>query len=278
MRKTVAFSGLLAGIAAVVYSVVQPWSEAELLLLATSSIYPGMYFDKFAECWLEGYCGLSAIGGGAIAVSLLMILLLRKQERTIAAFPAAAVSSGVMLKTVAFLQAWTDAQNQADKKVYKVTTEANIGTAWNSSGSSAVDESLGFNAILISGERKIGDYLLGAYADQFWLVILGAVFIIAGIISWCHWRRKQKLAKEVPVQEIPEEVPEEAKPEAPVKTVKREERRIVLYCTVMDIRGDYALVKYDDTGVESEVAIALLPFGIDVGDKLKFENYEFERV
>ena len=51
-----------------------------------------------------------------------------------------------------------------------------------------------------------------------------------------------------------------------------------MFCTVIDIRGDYAFVKYDDTGVVSEVAIALLPFGIDVGDKLKFENYEFERV
>lgn len=48
-----------------------------------------------------------------------------------------------------------------------------------------------------------------------------------------------------------------------------------MYCTVIDIRGDYATVKYDNTGVESEVAIALLPFGIDIGDRLKFENYEF---
>ena len=51
-----------------------------------------------------------------------------------------------------------------------------------------------------------------------------------------------------------------------------------MLCTVIDIRGGYAYVKYLDTGVVSEVAIALLPFGIDVGDKLKFENYEFERV
>ena len=54
--------------------------------------------------------------------------------------------------------------------------------------------------------------------------------------------------------------------------------RIPMICTVIDIRGDYAYVKYQDTGIVSEVAIALLPFGIDVGDKLKFENYEFERV
>ena len=48
-----------------------------------------------------------------------------------------------------------------------------------------------------------------------------------------------------------------------------------MYCTVTDILGDYACVKYDDTGVVSEVAIALLPDGIDVGDRLKFEDYEF---
>ena len=48
-----------------------------------------------------------------------------------------------------------------------------------------------------------------------------------------------------------------------------------MYCTITDIRGDYAFVKYEDTGVISEEAIALLPFGVDVGDRLKFENYEF---
>lgn len=51
-----------------------------------------------------------------------------------------------------------------------------------------------------------------------------------------------------------------------------------MICTVVDIRGDYAYVKYDDTGVISEVAIALLPFGADVGDKLKFEDFEFSTI
>ena len=51
-----------------------------------------------------------------------------------------------------------------------------------------------------------------------------------------------------------------------------------MYCTVTDIRGDYAYVKYDATGVVSEVAIALLPFGIDIGDRLKFEDYEFTKI
>ena len=48
-----------------------------------------------------------------------------------------------------------------------------------------------------------------------------------------------------------------------------------MICTVVDIRGDCAYVRYEDTGVVSEVAIALLPFGVDLGDRLKFENYEF---
>lgn len=48
-----------------------------------------------------------------------------------------------------------------------------------------------------------------------------------------------------------------------------------MFCTVTDIRGDYAYIKYDDSGVVSEVALALLPFGIDIGDRLKFEDYEF---
>ena len=51
-----------------------------------------------------------------------------------------------------------------------------------------------------------------------------------------------------------------------------------MFCTVTDIRVDYAYVTYDNTGVVSEVAIALLPLGIDVGDRLKFENCEFSAI
>ena len=51
-----------------------------------------------------------------------------------------------------------------------------------------------------------------------------------------------------------------------------------MYCTVIDLRGDYAFVKYESTGVVSEVAIALLPFGIDVGDRLKFEDNELTQI
>lgn len=48
-----------------------------------------------------------------------------------------------------------------------------------------------------------------------------------------------------------------------------------MLCTELDIRSDYAFVKYDDISAVSEVAIALLPFGIDVGNGLKFENFDF---
>jgi len=51
-----------------------------------------------------------------------------------------------------------------------------------------------------------------------------------------------------------------------------------MLCTIIDIRGDYAVVKYEQTGVESEVAIALLPFGADIGDRLKFEDFEFSKI
>ena len=51
-----------------------------------------------------------------------------------------------------------------------------------------------------------------------------------------------------------------------------------MLCTIIDIRGDYAFLKYDNTGDVSEVAIALLPFGVDIGDRLKFEDFEFTTV
>lgn len=51
-----------------------------------------------------------------------------------------------------------------------------------------------------------------------------------------------------------------------------------MLCTIIDIRGDYAFLKYDNTGVVSEVAIALLPLGVDIGDRLKFEDFEFTTV
>ena len=53
---------------------------------------------------------------------------------------------------------------------------------------------------------------------------------------------------------------------------------VIMYCTVTDIRGDYAFVKYDETGIVSEVALALLPWDIDISDRLKFEDFEYTRL
>ena len=51
-----------------------------------------------------------------------------------------------------------------------------------------------------------------------------------------------------------------------------------MLCSVIDIRGDYAYIKYDDTGVVSEVALALLPFDTDIGDRLQFEDSECTKI
>ena len=50
----------------------------------------------------------------------------------------------------------------------------------------------------------------------------------------------------------------------------------VIY-TVESIAGDYAVLLSQD-GVENRVAMALLPWGIDTGDRLKWENFEYEIV
>lgn len=49
-------------------------------------------------------------------------------------------------------------------------------------------------------------------------------------------------------------------------------------CIVEEIRGEYAFVRYTDTGIVSEVAMALLPNFVDVGDRLKYEHYEFVKL
>ena len=51
-----------------------------------------------------------------------------------------------------------------------------------------------------------------------------------------------------------------------------------MLCVITDIRGDYAYVEYEETGVISEVAIALLPIGINIGDRLKFEDFEYTKI
>ncbi len=52
----------------------------------------------------------------------------------------------------------------------------------------------------------------------------------------------------------------------------------IFYYTVDRINGDYAYLKRVDTNDEIQAALALLPFGIDVGDTVKWENFEYSIV
>lgn len=48
-----------------------------------------------------------------------------------------------------------------------------------------------------------------------------------------------------------------------------------VFYTVQDINGDYACMT-SDAGTEKQVAMFLLPEGVDVGSRLKWENFEWE--
>ena len=48
-----------------------------------------------------------------------------------------------------------------------------------------------------------------------------------------------------------------------------------VYLTVLEICGDYALLR-SDAGEERQTAIFLLPDGITDGSRLKFENFSYE--
>ena len=50
-----------------------------------------------------------------------------------------------------------------------------------------------------------------------------------------------------------------------------------MLCTVIDIRGDYAMVRYDDTGVESQVALFLLPFWDRCGRPPEIRGFRIHR-
>ena len=44
------------------------------------------------------------------------------------------------------------------------------------------------------------------------------------------------------------------------------------------IEGEYAYLAPEEGGEELFIAMALLPLGVDLGSKLKYENFEFEIV
>lgn len=268
MRKLVASLGLLTGLLMLGYSVAIPLQEAAYMPWAYGWASENILLIQFMKCWQEDYGWLTAVGGVMTVISLVLLWVFRRSETAVSAFPAAAIGGGWLLEVVAFLQSWTAAltlcQLGLDSILSSGTTENRIRLqdgAWiYSTALSSVDSCSHWNHM---GE---------AVAEYAWLFIPGAVFMLIGILYLIAKKRKEK--RNAAVEHRLEETAE-PETEVPVKRLEREEWRITLFCTVIDIRGDYALVKYDDTGVESEVAIALLPFGVDTGDRLKYENYEF---
>lgn len=267
MRKTVQYNLLAAGIVILTYSVVMPFQEALVsyrtsFLLSYVSYRPSVP-ELFAVSWGMGYNWLTLIGGFLVLMAVLLLVIFRKSNSQLETMPAVLISSGMMLETTAFLQVWSASVEQA--YIWN-RFDLTLNSGYSNTLTEIPDGALELD-IVDATAHSPWEYLLSSYEDQLWQVILGAVLIVIGIVAALVRKPKQ----EIPAEELPEEIPAET-------IVVREEAVIRLYCTVMDIRGDYALVKYDDTGIESEVAIALLPFGIDVGDKLKYENYEFTQI
>ena len=50
------------------------------------------------------------------------------------------------------------------------------------------------------------------------------------------------------------------------------------YFKIVRIDGEYAYLLPEGGGEELFIAMALLPFGVDIGSRLKYENFEFELV
>ena len=48
------------------------------------------------------------------------------------------------------------------------------------------------------------------------------------------------------------------------------------YYTVTKIEGEYAYIREDNTDNEIFIAMALLPEGVDIGTKLKYEMFSYE--
>lgn len=263
MRKTIQYILLLLGIVTVVYSVLVPFRAVLSAFSVLSSVVVKDPLVIFMESWSDGYNWMTCVGAAAIVVSVLLLWLFRKSDSVTEPFPAVLLTGGAMLELVAFLQAWT--ATEGNKYVYNMLESAELDNYYSSTIITVPTTPL-----------STWEYLERGYGEYMWMVTLGGLMLLAGIVVWIIQRRKVQTVPET-VEAAETEEPEQEEPPV-VKIMEREEWRISLNCTVMDIRGDYALVKYEDSGVESEVAIALLPVGIDVGDQLKYENYEFERV
>ena len=48
------------------------------------------------------------------------------------------------------------------------------------------------------------------------------------------------------------------------------------FYSLTKIEGEYAYLAPEEGGEELFIAMALLPLGVDIGSRLKYENFEFE--
>lgn len=250
MKKILSLNVLLAGIVTILFSLAEPWQKAIQYSMSLSILVDPM--DAFALYWTDRYAGLTLVGILLTVVGIVLLIRQRKVSVKVDAFSPVLVSVGITLSLIAVLE---------------------IGTAY-----AQYSEYMFMNA-LSSAIISSSTYYLSLYYSVLllWMgfLVLGIILIIAGFFA--YWRNRRKEQRQAVVEE--ESAVAEIEPEAAAETIAFSVGEgFALYCTVMDIRGDYALVKYDETGIESEVALALLPAGIDAGDKLKFENYEFIQI
>lgn len=259
MKKILSLNALLAGIVVFFFSFARPFERAIQRAMSTSALTDPRKF--FESNWSTDYAVLTFLGLLLIAAGVIGLVRFRSVAGKSEPFSPVLISSGCALSVLALLNMMDNIMDIRQ-------------VLWASSLNSIVSSG-------ISGRLEVSYnrlWLLYGCVFVLGLLALGIVAIAAGILLYYRERRIEKrAAAEADERHVAEPEPE-PEPVEEIVELPQQEEDITLYCTVVDIRGDYALVKYDDTGIESEVALALLPFGIDVGDKLKFENYEFTQM
>ncbi len=253
MKKVLSWNALLAGIVTILFSLLTPWEKAARLFTHVPIVIDRM--DRAVALWEDNYIVLTVLGMILVAVG--MTLLVRQRNVRVKVDPCGCVlvSVGIILCNIAALE-FFDIYVQYSEYTGYVFSDI-------------------LNSTLLSRPISYVQLFYDAIWSWMGFGILGIILITAGL--FVYWKDRRTENAQLPAAEEPVAV--EAEPEAVQESVVVSfEGGFALYCTVMDIRGDYALVKYDDTGIESEVALALLPFGIDTGDRLKYENYEFTQV
>lgn len=245
MKKTAFFLLTLLGAVTAVFAVHSALQTALTMVMSLSFRYEGQTWDYFLK-WLGYYSPLLAGGVCLCAVGCGGLWLLRARKAPAGMYAFILMGTGAMLAGSVVMEG-----------VKSALYNKNLSYSW-------VDPDTPFRV-----------YFYEAARSDLVMALVGLVLLALGVVLWLRQRHAE--APEAEQEEAPAAVetpvPAESAPQEPV--FRGEEMKITLYCTVMDIRGDYALIKYDTTGIESEVALALLPYGVDTGDKLKYENYEF---